>query len=69
MLVEDKIQNVTRFGVGKTREFQIAANAQAFKILSSGLYSNKPRAIIREVCCNAWDAHVAAGNKIGRAHV
>lgn len=62
MLVEDKIQNVTRFGVGKTREFQIAANAQAFKILSSGLYSNKPRAIIREVCCNAWDAHVAADN-------
>lgn len=41
--------------------FNIAASRQAFKILSSGLYTNKIRAIIRELSCNAYDAHVAAG--------
>lgn len=32
-------------------------------ILSSGLYSNKIRAVIRELSCNAVDAHTSAGNK------
>lgn len=44
--------------------FNIAASKEAFKILSSGLYTNKIRAIIRELSCNAYDAHVAAG-KVG----
>ena len=42
--------------------FTICANAKMFKILSSGLYSNKEKAIIREVSCNAYDANVDAGN-------
>jgi len=42
--------------------FTIQANAKMFRILSSGLYSNKERAIIREVSCNAFDANVDAGN-------
>ena len=42
--------------------FSIAANASMFRILSNGLYSNKERAIIREVSCNAYDANVDAGN-------
>ena len=42
--------------------FSIQASAKMFKILSSGLYSNKERAIIREVSCNAYDANVDAGN-------
>ena len=42
--------------------FTIAANAKMFRILSSGLYSNKEKAIIREVSCNAVDANVQAGN-------
>lgn len=41
--------------------FQITANATAFQILSSGLYSDKVRAVIRELACNAYDAHIAAG--------
>lgn len=47
--------------VGATGEFRIRNSAKAFKILSDGLYSNKIRAIIRELSCNAVDSHVAAG--------
>jgi hypothetical protein len=43
--------------------FKIKATGKAFKILSDGLYSDKPLAIVRELCCNAHDAHIAAGKK------
>jgi hypothetical protein len=48
--------------VGEIGGFKIKASAKAFNILSSGLYANKIRAIIRELSCNAVDSHVAAGN-------
>ncbi len=48
--------------VGEIGEFRIRNSAKAFNILSSGLYANKVRAIIRELSCNAVDSHVAAGN-------
>ena len=48
--------------VGQIGEFRIRNSAKAFNILSSGLYANKVRAIIRELSCNAVDSHVAAGN-------
>lgn len=34
----------------------ILAGASAFDALSSGIYSDKIRAFIRELCCNAYDA-------------
>lgn len=46
-------QNVQEFGIAQTAEF--------FTVLSNTLYSNKPLAVVREVLCNAWDAHIAAG--------
>ena len=46
----------------KTSGFKIQASAKAFEILSSNIYTNKVRAVIREYNCNAHDAHVAAGN-------
>jgi hypothetical protein len=49
--------------VGEVGDFKIKASAKAFNILSSGLYANKIRAIIRELSCNAVDSHVAAGKK------
>ena len=52
---------VTMGGVAHVSEFKIRNSAKAFSILSSGLYANKIRAIIRELSCNAVDSHVAAG--------
>ena len=49
------VSNVNEIG-----EFRIRNSAKAFNILSSGLYANKIRAIIRELSCNAVDSHVAA---------
>lgn len=45
---------------GETRQFTIAANAKAFRILIDGLYSEKVKAIVRELMTNAFDSHVAA---------
>jgi len=49
--------------VGEIGEFRIRNSAKAFNILSSGLYANKVRAIIRELSCNAVDSHTAAGKQ------
>lgn len=49
--------------VGEIGEFRIRNSAKAFNILSSGLYANKIRAVIRELSCNAVDSHAAAGRK------
>ncbi len=46
-----------------SNEFSIKTSAKAFQILSSGLYSNKPMAIVRELSANAADAHVLNGNQ------
>jgi len=50
---------ITNGNAGKA--FSLSASAEAFAILSSGIYENKIRAVIRELSCNAFDAHVAAG--------
>ena len=43
-------QAAQAFGINDSPEF--------FRILSSSLYSDKKLAVIREIACNAWDAHV-----------
>jgi len=47
----------------ETNAFTIKASPKAFRILSSGLYSDKIKAIIRELSTNAYDAHIVNGNK------
>lgn len=49
-------------GVQETRDFTIKANAKAFRILLDGLYSDKIGSIVREICTNAFDAHLMKGN-------
>ncbi len=48
--------------ISESQVFKIKTTSQAFKILSSNLYSNKVRAIVRELSCNAIDSHKMAQN-------
>jgi hypothetical protein len=41
-------------------QFKIATNSKLFSILSDSIYTRKIDAVIRELCCNAFDAHVEA---------
>lgn len=43
--------------------FKIQSSAKLFNILSSGIYEDKILAVIRELSCNAFDAHIAAGKR------
>ena len=62
MIIKNKIDNEPVLSnVGEVGEFRIRNSAKAFSILSSGLYANKIRAIIREYSCNAVDSHTEAG--------
>lgn len=49
-------------GLTNTSSFKIQTNAHAFKLLSSGLYSDKIAAVLREIGCNAADAHIEYGS-------
>ena len=57
MLVKQETTELMSGGLGEGNDFKIAATAKAFDILSSNLYQNKILAVIREVSCNAADAH------------
>lgn len=48
-------------GVQNTGAFSIARTPHMFNILSSGLYSDKISAVLREIGCNAVDAHIMNG--------
>lgn len=50
-------------------DFRINATREAFEILSGGLYSNRPLAILRELGTNALDSHIAAGTPDRPIHV
>jgi len=54
---------VERVGLDPSLEnaFTIEACAEAFEILSSGIYTDSIAAPIRELSCNAYDAHAEAG--------
>lgn len=44
----------------KTIDMGISDSPEFFNILSSTLYSDQILAVVREVLCNAWDAHIDA---------
>jgi hypothetical protein len=52
---------VASSGMGSTSVARIATTSHMFSILSSRLYSDKVAAVLREIGCNALDAHTAAG--------
>jgi len=61
MLLTQEREAIQSGGLGQGGDFTIAASAKAFEVLSSNLYQNKTLAVIREITCNAADAHTAAG--------
>lgn len=63
MKLNTQQRDVLRSGVGRESTFRIAANAQAFDILSSKLYTDARLAIVRELSTNAYDAQVEAGTQ------
>lgn len=69
MLMTREHETVQANGLGAGGAFTIAASAKAFEVLSSNLYQNKTLAVIREIVCNAADAHRAAGLPISKIAV
>lgn len=63
MKLQTSVNELVLSNIATTGEFRIRNSAKAFSILSSGLYSNKIKAVIRELSCNAVDSHVAAGKE------
>ena len=61
MKLNTEISTVQAKGVMEKSQARIKMSAHAFSILASGLYTDKIAAVLREVGCNARDAHVAAG--------
>lgn len=63
MLLQNIGSPVQVQGGSQQSSFSIALNGKAFRVLSDTLYQNKIGSIVREISCNAYDAHVAAGKK------
>lgn len=61
MRYQAHVQPLETFGYQETKVFSIAATGKAFRNLMDGLYSRKYEAIVREICTNAQDSHIAAG--------
>lgn len=62
MLTSLATRAVETSGVTKTANFTIKANGKGFKVLIDGLYSDKIRAVIRELWTNAFDSHAISNN-------
>lgn len=62
-LVDNRSQGnmVSSQGIQTVKSFSLAESAHMFRILSDGLYQDKIAAVLREVGCNAADAHIEGG--------
>ena len=63
MKLEQKATPVEVNGGSTHSSFSIAMNGKAFRVLSDTLYQNKIGSIVRELSCNAHDAHVMVGKQ------
>lgn len=61
MKLRTATSSVETSGLTESTAFSIKVNGKAFKILLDGLYSDKVGAVVRELCTNAYDAHLAIG--------
>jgi HSP90 family molecular chaperone len=63
MKLADRTVETHSAGIKNESGFTIAQTSKMFKILSDSLYSDKVMAVIRELSTNAYDSHIASGNK------
>jgi hypothetical protein len=63
MKLENESTPTVSTGVTKSFAFAMEFNEASFRAYSSTTYTDAIRAVIRELSCNAKDAHVAAGNE------
>lgn len=63
MFIDHTTNTVTSNTPTTTTPFTIELNAITFEILSKDLYKDPIKAIIRELCCNATDAHTRANTQ------
>lgn len=63
MQVADRTEHVTHAVLGgmSNISFGISDDPAFFQILSSALYKEPTRAMVRETICNGWDAHIDSG--------
>lgn len=54
----DHVNSHAVIGGGAAQAYGVEDNAEFYEMLSATMYSNKPLAAVREVLCNAWDAHL-----------
>lgn len=63
MKLADRTVEIHSSGVKSANQFSISQSSKMFKILSDSLYSDKIQAVVRELSTNAYDSHIASGNK------
>jgi hypothetical protein len=69
MLLSQERDPIISNGLGAGNNFTIAASPKAFEVLSSNLYQDKVLAVIREISCNAADAHTSVGKPLSDIQV
>lgn len=62
MIIKQPGAAVQTSGKMRTAGFNMKASAKGFRIISTTLYSDPILAIVRELICNGWDAHIDARN-------
>ena len=60
MIVPETEKTLISSGLGNQVNYKILANSKMMNILSNNIYSNKVRAVMRELSTNAHDSHIAA---------
>lgn len=63
MIIQTPDRTLESNGLQDQGSFNIKTSPAAFLMLSSGLYTNKIKAVLREIGCNALDAHKMNGNE------
>ena len=57
MKVQERVRDVQSTGAFATSKFSSVQNATFYEVMSDTIYTNKVRAVLRELSCNARDAH------------